>query len=45
MNNISKDDVLCMKDKDEGWDGMLSEDDISYYEDTIYETTNNKGDK
>ena len=35
-----KDEVVCMKDKDEGWDGMLSEDDVSYYE-----TTNNKGNK
>ena len=40
-----KDEVVYMKDKDEGWDGMLSEDDVSYYENSIYETTNNKGNK
>lgn len=40
-----KDEVVYMKDKEEGWDGMLSEDDVSYYENTIYETTNNKGNK
>lgn len=40
-----KDEVVYMKDKDEGWDGMLSEDDVSYYENIIYETTNNKGNK
>ena len=40
-----KDEVVYMKDKDEGWDGMLSEDDVSYYENTIYEITNNKGNK
>ena len=40
-----KDEVVYMKDKDEGWDGVLSEDDVSYYENSIYETTNNKGSK
>ena len=42
---LFKDEVVYMKDKDEGWDGMLSEDDVSYYENTIYEITNNKGNK
>ena len=36
-----KDEVLYMKDKDEGWDGMLPKGDAI----TINETTNNKGNK
>ena len=40
-----KDEVVYMKDKDEGWKLMLSEDDVTYYENSVYETTNNKGNK
>ena len=36
-----KDEVVYMKDKDEGWDGMLPKGDAI----TINETTNNKGNK
>lgn len=36
-----KDEVVYMKDKDEGWDGMLPEGDTVI----INETTNNKGNK
>ena len=36
-----KDEVVYMKDKDEGWDGMLPEGDAVI----INETTNNKGNK
>ena len=36
-----KDEVVYMKDKDEGWDGMLPKGDAVI----INETTNNKGNK
>ena len=36
-----KDEVVYMKDKDEGWDGMLPKGDTVI----INETTNNKGNK
>ena len=36
-----KDEVVYMKDKDEGWDGMLPKGDAII----INETTNNKGNK
>ena len=40
-----KDEVVYMKDKDEGWELLLPKGDVSYYENSIYETTNNKGNK
>lgn len=36
-----KDEVVYMKDKDEGWDGMLPKGDAVI----MNETTNNKGNK
>ena len=38
---FNTDGDVCMKDKDEGWDGMLPKGDAVI----INETTNNKGNK